>query len=37
MKLARNVTGLATFVGQFAEHNVTTYGGQLGINVALGP
>jgi outer membrane lipase/esterase len=37
MKLARGVTGLATFVGQFAEHNVTNYGGQLGVNVALGP
>ena len=37
MKLARNVTGLATFVGQFAEHDATNYGGQLGINVALGP
>ncbi|HLH98446.1 MAG TPA: autotransporter domain-containing protein [Xanthobacteraceae bacterium] len=37
LKMSRDVTGLATFVSQFAEHNVTTYGGQLGINIAFEP
>jgi outer membrane lipase/esterase len=37
LKMSRDVTGLATFVSQFAEHNVTNYGGQVGINIALEP
>ena len=37
MKLASNVTGYATFNSQFAEHNVTIYGGQVGVNIALDP
>jgi outer membrane lipase/esterase len=37
LKMSRDVTGLATFVSQFAEHNVVIYGGQLGVNVALEP
>jgi outer membrane lipase/esterase len=36
MKISNNVTGLMAFVGQFAQHNVTTYGVQFGLNVALG-
>jgi outer membrane lipase/esterase len=36
VKISNNVTGLLAFVGQFAEHNVTTYGVQFGVNVALG-
>jgi outer membrane lipase/esterase len=36
-KLASNVTGLVAFVGQFAQHSVTNYGAQIGLNVALGP
>ncbi len=34
-KLAQNVTGYAAFDSQFAEHNVTVYGGQIGVNIAL--
>jgi outer membrane lipase/esterase len=37
LKLSRDVTGLATFVSEFAEHSVTNYGGQIGINVAFEP
>ena len=37
MKISRDVTGLATFVSQLAEHNVANYGGQLGVNVAFDP
>jgi hypothetical protein len=32
---APGVTAYATFTGQFAERNVVTYGGQVGLNVAL--
>ena len=34
LKLAQNVTGYAAFNSQFAEDNVTIYGGQIGVNVA---
>jgi len=37
LKLAQNVTGYAAFNSQFAEHNLTVYGGQVGINIALDP
>jgi outer membrane lipase/esterase len=37
LKLARNVTGYAAFNSQFAEHNVSVYGAQVGINVAFEP
>jgi outer membrane lipase/esterase len=32
---APGVTGYATFTGQIAQQNVITYGGQVGLNVAL--
>jgi outer membrane lipase/esterase len=35
MKLASNITGYAAFNSQFAEHNVTIYGGQVGVNIAF--
>jgi outer membrane lipase/esterase len=35
LKLAHNVTGLVAVTGRAAEKNVTTYGGQLGVNVAF--
>ena len=34
LKLAQNVTGYAAFNSQFAEDNVTIYGGQIGVNIA---
>jgi outer membrane lipase/esterase len=37
LKLAQNVTGYAAFDSQFAEHNLTIYGGQVGVNIALDP
>ncbi len=37
MKLSNNVTGLVAVVGQFAQHNVTTYGVQVGLNVSFAP
>ena len=37
IKISNNVTGLVALVGQFAQHNVTIYGAQFGLNVALGP
>jgi outer membrane lipase/esterase len=37
IKISNNVTGLVAVVSQFAQHNVTNYGGQFGINVAFGP
>jgi outer membrane lipase/esterase len=33
--IAQGITGYATFSGQIAQHNVVTYGGQVGLNVAL--
>jgi outer membrane lipase/esterase len=36
VKISNTVTGLLAFVGQFAEHNVSAYGVQFGVNVALG-
>jgi outer membrane lipase/esterase len=33
VKLAGNVTGLLALSSNFAQHNVTAYGGQLGVNV----
>jgi outer membrane lipase/esterase len=33
--IAQGITGYATFSGQMAQHNVVTYGGQVGLNVAL--
>lgn len=35
IKLSSNVTGVATFISQFAQESVTTYGGQVGVNVAF--
>jgi hypothetical protein len=32
---APGVTGYATFTGQLGQQNVITYGGQVGLNVAL--
>jgi hypothetical protein len=29
--------GLVAFVGLFAQHSVTSYGAQVGLNIALGP
>jgi outer membrane lipase/esterase len=37
VKLARDVTAFAAFNSQFAEQNVTTYGGQVGVNIAFDP
>ncbi|HEY7244581.1 MAG TPA: autotransporter domain-containing protein [Xanthobacteraceae bacterium] len=37
LKLAQNVTAYAAFDSQFAEHNLTIYGGQVGLNIALDP
>jgi outer membrane lipase/esterase len=36
LQMSSSVTGLVAVVGQFAQHNVTTYGVQFGFNVALG-
>src|SRR5262249_38276434 len=36
LPMSSSVSGLVAVVGQFAQHNVTTYGVQFGINVALG-
>ena len=33
--LGKGVTGLASFTGQLGQDKVTTYGGQLGLNVAF--
>jgi len=33
--LGKGVTGIASFTGQLGQDKVTTYGGQLGINVAF--
>jgi outer membrane lipase/esterase len=35
MKITRDVTGIATLISQFGQQSVTTYGGQVGINVAF--
>jgi outer membrane lipase/esterase len=35
VKLSPNVTGVVSFVSQFAQQSVTTYGGQVGINAAF--
>lgn len=37
VKFAPNVTGFAAFNSQFGQNNVTTYGGQIGLNVAFQP
>jgi outer membrane lipase/esterase len=37
VKLAPDVTAFAALNSQFAEQNVTTYGGQVGVNVAFDP
>ena len=37
LKLAQDVTAQAAFNAQFAQDNVTTYGGLVSINVAFGP
>jgi outer membrane lipase/esterase len=37
IRLSRDVTGFAAVVAQFAQNNVTNYGGQVGINVAFAP
>ena len=36
VKVSNNVTGLIAAYGQFAQDGVVNYGGQVGINVALG-
>ncbi len=35
--LGNNVSGYAAFIAQLGQSNVTTYGGQIGLNVALNP
>jgi outer membrane lipase/esterase len=35
IKLSSNVTGVVTLISQFAQESVTTYGGQVGVNVAF--
>jgi hypothetical protein len=35
VKLATNMTGLLALSAILAQHNVTAYGGQLGVNVAF--
>ena len=35
VRLERGITGFAMFTGEAAQKNVTSYGGQIGINVAL--
>jgi len=35
VKLASNVSGLFAVTGTFARQNVTTYGGQIGVNVSF--
>jgi outer membrane lipase/esterase len=35
VKLSPDVTGVASFISQFAQQSVTTYGGQVGVNVAF--
>jgi hypothetical protein len=37
IKLSSNVIGVATFISQFAQESVTTYGGEVGVNVAFWP
>jgi outer membrane lipase/esterase len=37
LKLSHDVTAQAAFNAQFAQQNVTTYGGLVSINVAFGP
>jgi len=36
VRISNRVSGLAAFTGQFAQQGVTNYGGQLGVNIALG-
>jgi hypothetical protein len=36
VKLSNNVTGLLAFVGQCGQDDVSNYGMQFGLNVALG-
>jgi outer membrane lipase/esterase len=36
-KLGQGTTGYIAFISQFAQHNVTNYGGQVGLNIALDP
>jgi hypothetical protein len=33
IKLSSNVIGVATFISQFARESVTTYGGEVGVNM----
>ena len=35
VRLERGVTGFAMFTGELAQNNVTSYGAQVGVNVAL--
>jgi outer membrane lipase/esterase len=37
VKFAPNTTAFAAFYSQFGQNNVTTYGGQFGLNVAFQP
>jgi outer membrane lipase/esterase len=35
VRLERGITGFAMFTGEAAQKNVTSYGAQVGVNVAL--
>jgi outer membrane lipase/esterase len=35
VRLEHGITGFAMFTGELAQNNVTSYGGQVGVNVAL--
>ena len=37
LKLGEGMTGYVAFISQFAQNNVTIYGGQIGVNIALDP
>ncbi|MCC8971935.1 autotransporter outer membrane beta-barrel domain-containing protein [Bradyrhizobium brasilense] len=36
-RLANNISGYAALTGQLGQNNATTYGGQIGLNVAFDP
>jgi outer membrane lipase/esterase len=37
LKFAPNATAFAAFSSQIGQNNVTTYGGQIGVNIAFQP
>jgi outer membrane lipase/esterase len=37
LKLGQSTTGYVALISQFAQNSMTTYGGQIGLNVALDP